>query len=115
MRSDFTLVSLQEAMKDGNERLLDNKIEEFSCSRDADVAAFLKEKAIHYERSGLSRTYLYFANDDETYRIAAFFSVAITSTDFEGISKSMKAKVLGGKPGRDTKDHFGMFKTLPKL
>jgi hypothetical protein len=39
--------------------------------------------------------------------IAAFFSVAITSTSFEGISKNRKAKVLGGKPGRDAKDHFG--------
>jgi hypothetical protein len=43
----------------------------------------------------------------ESSAIAAYFSVAITSTDFEGISKNRKAKVLGGKPGRDTKDHFG--------
>ncbi|GHU62136.1 hypothetical protein AGMMS49983_03040 [Clostridia bacterium] len=60
-----------------------------------------------YERSGLSRTYLYISPDNDGFRIATYFSIAITATSFEGISKSRKAKVLGGKPGRDTKDHFG--------
>jgi hypothetical protein len=107
MRNNLILTPLQEQIKRDKSGLLDQMIEEFSCVKDSDVEAFIKEKSIRYERSGLSRTYLYITQDGENTGIVAYFSVAITSTDFEGISKSRKAKVLGGKPGRDTKDHFG--------
>jgi hypothetical protein len=56
---------------------------------------------------GRGKSYLYITQDGENISIVAYFSVAITSTDFERISKSRKAKVFGGKPGRDTKDYFG--------
>jgi hypothetical protein len=39
--------------------------------------------------------------------IAAFFTLAITATDYSEISKSKKAKVLGSKPGRETFKAFG--------
>jgi hypothetical protein len=95
----------------GRYELLDRKIREFSCARDSDVEAFLKEKAISYEIRGYSRTYLYVTGIGNATgnhsNIVAYFSVAITATDFEGISRSRKVKVLGSKPGRDTKDHFG--------
>jgi len=107
LRSDIRLISLQEQIKTGDIELLDRKIREFSCSRDLDVESFLKVQATRYERDGLSRTYLYVTGDNEPARIAAFFSVAITSTEFPDVTKSRKAKILGGKPGRDTKDHFG--------
>jgi hypothetical protein len=81
-------------------------IDDFSCEKDLDVETFLKTNAVKYEKIGLSRTYLYIT-DDVYQRIAAYFSVAIAATSFQGISKSRKAKVLGFKPGRDTKDHFG--------
>jgi hypothetical protein len=107
MRNDLVLIPLQERIKDDDPGLLDIKISEFSCSKDLDVESFLKERSIRYERTGLSRTYLYIIRGLAKVSIAAYFSVAITSTDFEGISRSRRAKVLGGKPGRNTKDHFG--------
>ncbi|GHU67065.1 hypothetical protein AGMMS49983_17690 [Clostridia bacterium] len=94
-------------MNHDDAELLERKIREFSCKKDTDVESFIKEKSMIYERSGLSRTYLYFAYNQNRFDIVAYFSVAITATSFEGISKSRKAKVLGGKPGRETKDHFG--------
>ena len=100
------LSSLQERIKDDNPELLDRMFKEFSCKKDCDVVSFLREKAIPYERSGVSRTYIYFS-DAADFTIAAYFTVAITSTDFEGVTASRKAKVLGGKQGRSTKDHFG--------
>jgi hypothetical protein len=106
MRSDFKFVSLQNQIKDSKPELLDLLIGEFSCAKDLDVAIFLKNNAVNYEKIGLSRTYLYIT-DEKHQRIAAYFSVAIAATSFQGISKSRKAKVLGFKPGRDTKDHFG--------
>jgi len=106
MKDNLVLSSLQERIKDDEPKLLDHMIEEFSCARDPDVEAFLKEKAVPYERSGVSRTYFYTMEEDKPC-IVAFFAVAITSTGFERVTKSRKAKILGGKPGRDTKDHFG--------
>jgi hypothetical protein len=56
MRNDIILTSLQEQLKRDTQELLDQKIKEFSCTRDSDVEAFLKEKSIRYEISDLSRT-----------------------------------------------------------
>jgi retron-type reverse transcriptase len=36
-----------------------------------------------------------------------YFTLAITATDYSGISKSKKEKVLGSKPGRSTFKAFG--------
>ena len=107
MRSDFVLTPLQERIKDDKPELLEKMIEEFSCEKDPDVEWFVKNNALNYERKGLSRTYFYLTNLEGKPVIAAYFTLAITATSFEGISKSRKAKVLGFKPGRDTKDHFG--------
>jgi hypothetical protein len=107
VRSDFLLTPLQERINDDNAELLEHIIKEFSCEKDPDVEWFIKNNALNYERKGLSRTYLYIADVTGFPVIAAYFTLAITATSFEGISKSRKAKVLGFKPGRDTKDHFG--------
>jgi hypothetical protein len=106
MRSDLRLVPLQNQIKSSRPELLDRLILEFTCVKDSDVESFLKKNAANYERIGLSRTYLYITGD-EYQRIAAYFSVAISATSFQGISRSRKEKVLGFKPGRNTKDHFG--------
>jgi len=106
MRSDLRLFPLQEQIKETEPEILDKLIEGFSCSADPDVELFLKNNSINYERKGLSRTYLYICDSDGLSRIVAYFTVAITATSFEKISKSRKASVLGFKPGRDAKDHF---------
>jgi hypothetical protein len=107
MRNDLKLIPLQNQARDARSELLDLLIGEFSCEKDSDVEAFLKTNAVNYEKIGLSRTYLYIDTDDRSAPIVAYFSVAIAATSFQGISKSRKAKVLGFKPGRNTKDHFG--------
>jgi len=107
MRNNIVLTQLQKILKSDNPELLDSRIKEFSCTKDPDVESFLKNNALYYERKGLSRTYLYIAKDSDKTRIAAYFSLAITATSFQGISKNRREKVLGFKPGRNTKDHFG--------
>jgi hypothetical protein len=107
MRSDLVLVSLQEQFKDAKPKLLSQMIEGFFCAKDPDVEWFIKNNALNYERKGLSRTYLYVIHQEDDPIIVAYFTLAITATSFEGISRSRKAKVLGFKPGRDAKDHFG--------
>jgi hypothetical protein len=106
MRNNLELAALRiEAIKEP--MLLERKIGEFSCTRDTDVESFLKKDAIRYEREGYGRTYIYTTYEDELPKIAAFFTVAITSTDFRDVTKSRKRKVLHSKPGRDSQDFFG--------
>jgi hypothetical protein len=106
MRNDTTLTALRLFVEEEPE-LLDRKIEEFSCARDTDVEHFLKKDALRYESEGYGRTYLYTTHGKEQSRVMAFFTVAITSTDFRDISKSRKRKILHSKPGRDSQDFFG--------
>jgi hypothetical protein len=87
---------------------LQKQIGEFSCARDKDVETFLHTKAIEFELSGISRTYLYFLHSTgKETSIAAFFSLAITSVDFSGVTKSRRQKVLGRTPGKLVQDDFG--------
>jgi hypothetical protein len=93
-----------------NTELLVQRIEEFRCVRDQQLESFLHDQAIRYERKGFGRTYLVFdvsSGKDHVPPIAAFFTLAITATDYSGISRSRKEKVLGSKPGRDTYRAFG--------
>jgi hypothetical protein len=106
MRNDLELQPLLKLLQFIEHELLERMIKEFSCARDSDVEFFLKYNAISYEQKGISRTYLYLT-EAIPRRIAAYFAVGITATSFQNISKSRKSKVLGFKPGRDTKDHFG--------
>ena len=80
MRNDLVLAPLREQIQDTKEETLDRTIEGFSCSKDPDVELFLKDKAVLFERSGISRTYLYMINDETNPEIVAFFSVSPTSS-----------------------------------
>jgi hypothetical protein len=110
MRSDLQLFSLREQILEGSTKLfeLDTQFKEFCCVRDEDVQTFIRDKAIRYERSGLSRTYFYVTNrETEEADVVAYFSVAITSVDYTKVSKTKRERVLGGTPGRANRDHFG--------
>jgi hypothetical protein len=107
MRDDFVIYPLQQQIKESKPEFLDKLLKEFSCTKEPDVESFLQNYAIQYERIGLARTYLYILREGDLSHITAYFSIAITATSFEGISKNRKSRVLGFKPGRNTKDHFG--------
>jgi hypothetical protein len=97
----------------GEAGLLELRLKEFVCLRDRQLEDFIHNKAIGYEAKGFSRTYLVADTSVEPssgFRpIAAFFTLAITATDYDNISRSRKEKVLGSKPGRNT------FKAFPGL
>jgi hypothetical protein len=107
MRNDLEFVSLQSHAEQDTPELLGRKIEEFCCTKDPDVEIFLKRNAIRYEREGYGRTYLYMDVESNRAKIAAYFTLAITATSFQEVSKSRKRKVLHSKPGRDSQDYFG--------
>lgn len=65
----------------------------FSCTKNTDVQDFLHNKAITFERSLRSRTYLYADNTDKS--IVAYFSVGITYLLANQLDKSI-VKFLDG-------------------
>jgi hypothetical protein len=87
--------------------LLEKQLGEFCCARDKDVEKFITTQAIRYERSGMSRTYLYLLVDGSKMDIAAYFTLSVTAADYTGVSHNTRKKVLGGTPGRNTQNHFG--------
>jgi hypothetical protein len=107
----YFIQSLGELLSnDISQELLDQKLGEFCCTRDSQLEKFIHSLPVVYEKKGFGRTYLVF---DLAYGgqpippIAAFFTLAITATDYSEISKNKKAKVLGSKPGRETFKAFG--------
>ncbi|MDR1183315.1 MAG: hypothetical protein LBK67_00790 [Coriobacteriales bacterium] len=92
-------------------KLLETKLREFRCKRDSQLEKFIHTQAMRYELKGFSRTYLVFDTDEnpafESPTIAAFFSLAITATDYSEIGRNKREKVLGSKPGRETFRAFG--------
>lgn len=110
----YEIIPIGALMADKSEvELLGLRLKEFICSRDKQLNDFIHNKAIGYEIKGFSRTYLVVDTSVDLtsgFRpIAAFFTLAITATDYGNISNSRKERVLGSKPGRNT------FKAFPGL
>ena len=97
MRSDLEFVSLRNQLMESTPELL-KQLREFRCARDKDVETFVNTQAIRYERSGMSRTYLYMVVNCDKTDIAAYFTLAVTAADYTGISRNTRKKVLGGTP-----------------
>ncbi len=47
------------------------------CNNDNDIETFLKERAITFEKLGKSRTFLIFDEDEEDFKILAYFTLAL--------------------------------------
>lgn len=112
MSAAYEIVPLKSLIKTRKDKeLLVIQLRGFSCSRDSQLEKYIHEQAIPYEIKGLSRTYLVYDVSKAAFvaapSIAAFFTLAITATDYSEISKGKREKVLGSKPGRNTFDAFG--------
>ena len=95
MRHNFELVPLNAEIKHSNPERLDRMLAGFSCSKDSGVDGFLKRYAVQNERKGFSRTYLYIDAEPDKPRVAAFFSIAITSTHFgKDVTQSRRKKSM---------------------
>jgi hypothetical protein len=93
--------------------LLAAVLRKFHCLRDRQLEDFTHNRATTYEAKDFSRTYLILDTSsgavDEFLPVAAFFTLAITATDYNNIRRTRKEKVLGSKPGRNT------FKAFPGM
>jgi len=69
----------------------------FVCKKDSDIESFLKYRAIQFEKLGKSRTFLIYDEDEEEFKILAYFTLAIQVLKIpEHIISGRKAKLLDG-------------------
>ena len=47
------------------------------CEGDYDIQNFLKEKAIPFEKLGKSKTFLIFDEDEDEFKVLAYFTLAL--------------------------------------
>ncbi|MDR0501580.1 MAG: hypothetical protein LBG97_10145 [Coriobacteriales bacterium] len=111
MPSKIILKPLQNILTDCKytKKLLEQMLGEFFCERDKDIETFLHNKAVDYELSGISRTYLYIVSNQKSdiVDVAAYFSIALTSINLADASSNRRSKILGKTPGSGFKDDFG--------
>lgn len=81
----------------GSNRATKIFLESFSCPINLDLQDFLHNKAIRFEKNLLTRTYIYFQNNDPT-TIVAYFSITIKSLLTDGLAPLIK-KLLDGHKG----------------
>lgn len=60
-----------------DEETIQELISIFVCEKDKDIENFLKEKAILFEKLGKSRTYFIFDENDDEFKILAYFTLAM--------------------------------------
>ncbi|MDD2402389.1 MAG: hypothetical protein PHI90_10375 [Clostridia bacterium] len=68
----------------------------FVCKRDPDIENFLKEKAIIFEKLGKSRTFLIFDEEDEKFKVVAYFTLALQILKIPEEFSNRKIKIFDG-------------------
>lgn len=69
---------------------------DFSCPLNEDVEDFVRHKAYDFERVGMSRTYLVFAQDRDEFHLCGIYSLSPGVIDIDpSISKKKRKQVFG--------------------
>ena len=68
----------------------------FECSKDTDIENFLKYKAIAFEKLGKSRTFLIFDEDEEEFKVLAYFTLALQVLKIPETFSNRKVKEFDG-------------------
>ena len=69
----------------------------FVCQKDSDIENFLKEKAILFEKLGKSRTFFIFDEDDDEFKILAYFTLALQVLKVsDDLLSGRKTKIFDG-------------------
>lgn len=90
----YSLYQLSELIEQlPSNRKVKELLQTFKCSRNSDLESFLHNKAITFEKHLRSRTYLYI--DNETKKVSAYFTIAVSTLYTDGISPDV-IKMLDG-------------------
>ncbi len=91
MNNKFSLFSLNDFLKNSSTNQIKKMLFTFKCSINKDIEEFLYNKSITFEKKLRARTYLLIENN--TYKIAGYFSIAINVLYAEEISKELLLEI----------------------
>lgn len=94
----FEVIALDRLLANYDEENIKSQLEVFTSIND-DVESFLKNKAIQFERVGLSRTTLVYASIKGDLKLAGYFAIStkpltISKKNWNRLSKSVQRKLL---------------------
>lgn len=92
----FQIVSLEDLILNKPECEVYKSLKDFSCSRNRELETFLLEKAIQFEKSHRSRTFLLLSDT----KIEGFFTLSLNILRTKGLSNT-RAKKLNPKHSKD--------------
>lgn len=86
----YNLVVLKDLIDNVGEDKAKTILSDFVCPQNKDIEDFISNKAIEFEKQGISTTYLVFASYKEQLRLFGFFAIAM-----KGISIPDKRQMSG--------------------
>lgn len=96
-----------------NEEKAQELISIFNCEKDKDIESFIKERAILFEKLGKSRTYIIFDEDEEEFRVLAYFTLAMQVLKIpEDLLSNRKTKLLDGFSSKIRGEKITEFPTI---
>ena len=97
MMQNYTIVTLDGLLKVfSSEEKIDQILNAFSCVNNKDVDRFLKEKAVLFDKQGLSKTYLVYTSYKNEMVLVGYFTLANKSFVVKknnGISKTLMKRI----------------------
>ncbi len=91
----ITVAALLESY-DGNEAAVEKILRQFRCGANADVEKFLLEKALVFDRQGISKTHLVYTSYQGKYVLGGYYALANKSFVVKNnakISRALKRRV----------------------
>ena len=83
------------------------------CEKDLDIENFLKERAIQFEHLGKSRTFFIYDEEDDDFKILAYFTLALQVLKVsEELLSGRKTRFLDGFSSKARGDKITEFPTI---
>lgn len=94
----YSVIHLGEMLDELGEDICKNILAKFSCYIDADIEDYIYDKAIIFQRMGVSRTYLVFSSYKGEDVLVGYFALASKGlTIRKNVSPTMRKKITGSR------------------
>ena len=104
----YNIISLGDMFNAIGENKLQKILNDFECSLNKDVEYFIKEKAIHFLKMGIAKTFLVSTTYKNQHVIVGYFSLAnkITRVKKTALSSSLRKRMSRFAEDNDSKRYY---------
>ena len=105
---NYSIIPLGDFISVCGEDFVSNELSAFSCPKNQDIECYLKNKAILFQKSNLSPTYLVYATIEEKPMLVGYFTITLKSLYIhkDSVTRSMENRIRKfGKYDPDSKKY----------